>query len=149
MYKIAIVTSHPIQYNAPWFRLLAASGRIRPKVFYTWGEAGHGSKYDPDFKREIEWNIPLLEGYDYTFVKNIAKVPGSHHFKGLINPTLNDEIMQWQPDAVLVFGWNFHSHLRCLRFFHHKSVPTQKVEELRQNGLVILLGGRPHPVVAP
>ncbi|HTI11052.1 MAG TPA: glycosyltransferase family 4 protein [Puia sp.] len=120
MYKLAIVTSHPIQYNAPWFKLLADSGKVRPKVFYTWGESGQGRKYDPDFRREIEWNIPLLEGYEYTFVKNIAKVPGSHHFKGLINPTLNDEIMEWGPDAVLVYGWNFHSHLRCMRFFHRK-----------------------------
>jgi len=118
--KLAIITSHPIQYNAPWFKLLAQSKLVQPKIFYTWSQAGGGAKYDPDFGKEIEWDIPLLEGYEYIFVKNIAAEPGTHHFKGLVNPTLNKEVEEWQPDAILVFGWSFDSHLRCLRYFHKK-----------------------------
>jgi hypothetical protein len=34
--KLAIVTSHPIQYYAPWFRHLAAMGELDLKVFYLW-----------------------------------------------------------------------------------------------------------------
>jgi glycosyltransferase involved in cell wall biosynthesis len=118
--KLAIITSHPVQYNAPWFRLLAESKQTRIKVFYTWGESAHGAKYDPDFDRKIEWDIPLLEGYDYKFVENTAADPGTHHFKGIINPGLIKEIDEWHPDAVLIFGWNFHSHLKCIRYFHRK-----------------------------
>jgi glycosyltransferase involved in cell wall biosynthesis len=120
MKKLAIVTSHPIQYNAPLFKLMAASDKIRIKVFYTWEQAGQGAKYDPDFGRHIEWDLPLLEGYEYSFVKNTAKDPGSHHFGGLVNPGLNLEIKEWAPDAVLVFGWSYHSHLRCIRYWHGK-----------------------------
>lgn len=118
--KLAIVISHPIQYNAPWFKLLADSKIISPLVFYTWGKEGAGAKYDPDFRREIEWDIPLLDGYEYRFVKNISQDPGTHHFKGISNPELIAEIEHWRPDAILIFGWNFHSHLRCLRHFHGK-----------------------------
>ncbi len=118
--RLAIVTSHPIQYNAPWFKLLAQSADIHPGVFYTWEQSAAGPKYDPDFKEQIEWDIPLLEGYEYRFVKNVSTDPGTHHFKGLINPTLNREIEAWLPDAVLVFGWSFDSHLKCLRHFHRK-----------------------------
>lgn len=120
MKKLAIVTSHPIQYNAPWFRLLAAHAGIRLKVFYTWSQSEHGSKYDPGFKKNIEWDIPLLDGYEFSFVKNISPDPGTHHFRGIINPTLNKEIEAWKPDAVFVFGWSFHSHLQCMRYFHKK-----------------------------
>ena len=120
MKRLAIITTHPIQYNAPLFTLLSGSDTILPKVFYTWGSSGKGDKYDPDFGKNIEWDIPLFEGYEYTFVKNTASDPGSHHFKGIINPTLNKEIEEWQPDFVLVFGWSFDSHLRCLRYFHGK-----------------------------
>jgi len=119
--KLAIVTSHPIQYNAPWFKLLARSEKVAPRVFYTWEQSAGGAKYDPEFGREIKWDIPLLEGYDHVFVKNIATDPGTHHFKGLVNPTLNREIEEWKPDAVLVFGWNFSSHLGCLRHFHGRA----------------------------
>ena len=118
--RLAIVTTHPIQYNAPWFKLLAAEPGLSIKVFYTWEQSQKNEKYDPGFGKVIGWDIPLLEGYDYTFVKNIAPQPGSHHFKGIDNPTLISEIEQWGADSVLVFGWPFKSHLACLRHFKGK-----------------------------
>ncbi len=118
--KIALISSHPIQYNAPLFAFLAKEPEIDLMVFYTWGEAALGPKYDPDFGKEIEWDIPLLEGYNYTFLKNTSKEPGSHHFKGIINPTLIQEIEVWAPDAVWVWGCAFDSHLKAMRYFKGK-----------------------------
>lgn len=120
MKKLAIITTHPIQYYAPLFKTLNSRGIIDVKVFYTWSQSEEGAKFDPGFGKKIEWDIPLLEGYDYTFVKNISTKPGSNHFKGIINPTLNPEIEEWKPDALLVIGWNFQSHLKCMRYFHKK-----------------------------
>ena len=120
MKKLAIVTTHPIQYYAPWFKLLANSEIVALKVFYTWEQSKQGTKYDPGFGKKLEWDIPLLEGYDFTFVKNTSEDPGSHHFNGIINPGLIDELTELQPDAILVIGWNFKSHLKCIRYFHKK-----------------------------
>lgn len=118
--RLAIVTTHPIQYNAPWFRLLAQREGLEVKVFYTWEQSASSDKYDPGFGKKIQWDLPLLEGYEYTFVKNISKQPGSHHFRGIDNPTLNSEIEAWHPDAILVTGWAFRSHLKCLKYFKGK-----------------------------
>lgn len=120
MKKLAIITTHPIQYNAPLFKLLTERNIIDVKVFYTWGESVLKEKFDPGFGKVINWDIPLLEGYDYTMVQNISTHPGSHHFKGIINPTLINDIESWGADAVLVFGWSFVSHLKCIRYFHKK-----------------------------
>ena len=120
MKKLAIITTHPIQYNAPWFRLLNEGGIVIPKVFYTWGQLEWEKKYDPGFGKEVKWDVPLLAGYQYTFVENIATNPGSHHRKGIINPSLIKLIEQWQPDAILIFGWNFVSHFKCIRYFYKK-----------------------------
>ncbi len=120
MKKLAIITTHPIQYNAPLFRLLAQRGKISIKVFYTWGETVLKNKYDPGFGKVIEWDIPLLDGYKYQFIENTSKKPGSHHFNGITNPTLIREIENWEADALLVYGWSFRSHLKCLRYFHKK-----------------------------
>lgn len=90
------------------------------KVFYTWEQAQQGNVYDPDFGKNIQWDIPLLEGYDYAFVRNTSSHPGSGHYKGIINPDLIREVEAWGPDAILVFGWNFQSHLASLRHFHGK-----------------------------
>lgn len=118
--RLAIITTHPIQYNAPWFRLLAESGEVTLRVFYTWEQSQTNEKYDPGFGKVISWDIPLLDGYDYTFVKNISTDPGSHHFKGIDNPSLISEIKEWKPDYLLVIGWPFKSHMACMRYFKGK-----------------------------
>ena len=119
MKKLAIVTTHPIQYYAPMFKLLTMRGNIDIRVFYTWGEKAL-DKYDPGFDKKIEWDIPLLEGYPYEWVENTSAKPGSHHFRGIINPHLINQIRKWQPDAVLFYGWAYHSHLKAMRYFKNK-----------------------------
>jgi glycosyltransferase involved in cell wall biosynthesis len=118
--KLAIITTHPIQYNAPVFKLLNERKKISVKVFYTWGNTVLQDKYDPGFKKIIEWDIPLLNGYEYSMPYNSSKKPGSHYYHGITNPTLNDEIENWGADCILVFGWNFKSHLQCIRYFKGK-----------------------------
>jgi len=119
MKKLAIITTHPIQYNAPLFKLLSERNKIQIKIFYTW-EQSQEKVFDKKFGKEIKWDIPLLEGYDYTFVKNSSKNPNSGSFKGVVNPTLNKEIENWQANAIFVFGWNHHSHFKAMRYFKGK-----------------------------
>jgi glycosyltransferase involved in cell wall biosynthesis len=117
MKKLAIVTTHPIQYYAPVFKLLAK--KINLKVFYTWGE-GSLEKYDPGFGRKITWDLPLLEGYEYEYLKNISKQPGSNHFNGIDNPNIVKAIDSFNPDSILVFGWSYKSHLKVIRHYKGK-----------------------------
>lgn len=100
--------------------MLAQRGYIYPRVFYTWSQSQHGTHFDPGFGKRVEWDIPLLEGYEFSFEENIAKDPGSHHYKGLDNPALIQNIKQWKPDAVLVITWAHKSHLACMRYFHNR-----------------------------
>ncbi|MDP4285506.1 MAG: glycosyltransferase family 4 protein [Bacteroidota bacterium] len=123
MKRLSIIMTHPIQYNAPWIRLLAEREKIEIKVFYTWSQVENGSKFDPGFKKNIEWDIPLLSGYNYEFIKNTAKHPGTRKHSGIINPGLISAIENWKPDAILVNGWNFKSHLQCINYFH-KRIPV-------------------------
>jgi glycosyltransferase involved in cell wall biosynthesis len=117
MKKLAIVATHPVPYNVPWLMQLAGKG-VAIRVFYTYEQAGSGPFYDKGFGEEIEWDIPLLTGYEYEFVPNRSWVPGLEHFLGIVNPGLNSRIEAWQPDGVLVIGWGYYSHLKCLRHFH-------------------------------
>lgn len=119
MPRLAILSTHPIQYNAPWFALLAKEPKIELKVFYTWSQR-QSDLFDEKFGKEVKWDIPLLEGYDYSFVENRSKDPGNHHFKGIVCPTLIDEIKSFNPSHLLVFGWNFKAHLQTMRHFKGK-----------------------------
>lgn len=119
MQRLAIITTHPIQYYAPVFKLLHERQNISIKVFYTCGE-GAQQKFDPGFGKNIVWDIPLLVGYPYEWVQNIAKDPGSHHSKGINNPGLIEQVTAWDPGAILVYGWFYKSHLKALRYFKNK-----------------------------
>ncbi|WP_299778178.1 glycosyltransferase family 4 protein [uncultured Formosa sp.] len=119
MKKLAIVTTHPIQYYAPWFRLMAERQNVAIKVFYTWSQAAEEVK-DKTFGRTIKWDIPLLEGYTYEFINNISADPGTHHKNGIDCPELNDKINNWKPDAILIFGWYLKSHLNAMTYFKGK-----------------------------
>ncbi|RQO71526.1 glycosyl transferase family 1 [Pedobacter sp. KBW01] len=113
--KLAIIVSHPIQYYSPVFQLLAK--KIKLKVFYTAGNRA-SKTFDTGFKREIQWDIPLLTGYDYQFLENTAKDKGTHHFTGIINPNMEKEINDYAPTKILIFGWAYQSNLKLIRYYY-------------------------------
>src|SRR3712207_4310257 len=118
--RLAIITTHPIQYYAPFFRLISEqSANFLIKVFYTFSQAQE-KVHDPDFGISFEWDIPLLKGYDYTFVNNVSTNPGTRRLYGIENPTLIKEVEEWKADAIMVFGWSFSSHLKAMRHFRGK-----------------------------
>jgi glycosyltransferase involved in cell wall biosynthesis len=121
-YKLAIITSHPIQYYAPWFRYLVQETDIEIKVFFLW-DFGVTQQLDAGFKQVIQWDIPLLDGYNHEFVPNISSDPGTHHFWGLQNPTLSQQVKLYQPDAVLLMCYNYASIYSFLWGWNKKQIP--------------------------
>ena len=116
MKRLAIITTHPIQYNAPLFRLLSERKNIEIKVFYTWGQSSN-KIYDARFGRERSWDIPLLDGYEHEFVRNSSKRPDSNSFFGVINPGFLKKLKTAKFDAVLVLRWDLWSHLLIMQSF--------------------------------
>lgn len=69
-YNIAILSSHPIQYKAPLFKAISNNSNISLIVYFQNKIGINTSIYDKDLKKDIKWDIPLLEGYDYEFLNN-------------------------------------------------------------------------------
>jgi hypothetical protein len=88
--RLAIISTHPIQYYAPIFQALTRSGRVFPRVFFTWSQTAASGVVDPGFGRTISWDIPLLEGYESEFVANVSQRPGTEHFFGLRSTPSHD-----------------------------------------------------------
>ena len=106
MNRLAIVSTHPIQYNAPLFRLLAKDYSIDLKVFYS--KLSEEVKFDQDFGQEVAWDILLVDGYEHASFE--ASVPSGKY-------SLIDAIAAFEPKAVLVYGWNFPGHWAVMRHF--------------------------------
>ena len=120
--RLAIVLSHPTQYYSPWFRWVRAQTTIEFRVFYLW-DFGVSRQRDPQFGTSFEWDVDLLSGYDSEFVPNIAKNPGAEHFFGFNNPELGGRLAQWRPNAILLFGYKWASHLRAIAWARLRGVP--------------------------
>lgn len=123
MIRLAIVTTHPIQYYDPWFRFIAEEGHIHIKVYYLW-DFGVKDREDQDFGDSIKWDIPMLEGYDYEFLTNKAEDPGTHHWRGIDNPELTSKLRADQPDAVLLMTYHNLTIYRLLLHWKQDDPPV-------------------------
>jgi len=120
--RLAVVLSHPTQYYGPWLRWIQAHSALQLRVFYLW-DFGVTSQRDPSFQTTFQWDVDLLSGYEHEFVPNVARHPGTEHFWGLRNPALTARLAAWRPDAVLIFGYAYASHLRAIAWARWHRVP--------------------------
>lgn len=65
--RLAYLVTHPIQYQAPLLRRVAADPGIDLTVYFQ-SDLSLRAYYDADFGRSIEWDVPLLEGYRSEFL---------------------------------------------------------------------------------
>jgi glycosyltransferase involved in cell wall biosynthesis len=107
-YHLAIVTTHPIQYQSEWYRALAAHPDLDVHVYYC-HQATPAEQAGAGFGVEFEWDVPLLSGYSYTFLKNVADPPGHGRFDGFDTPEISGIIRRREYDAVMVNGWHYKS----------------------------------------
>ena len=88
--RLAILTSHPIQYQAPFFRKLAAVPQIDIIVIFR--KKNRENYFDEGFDRKVVWDLPLLDGYSSIFLKN----PWS----------INSVLRKKKVEILIVYGWN-------------------------------------------
>ena len=138
--RLGILTSHPIQYQAPWFRGLSKA--VDLEVFFCHrqsaaeqGKAGFGVAFD--------WDVDLLSGYTHRFLTNVSRKPGVNHFFGCDTPEISEIIKgprdnkttrqvsgEWSVvsgpryDAFIVTGWNLKSYWQAVRACRRAGVPV-------------------------
>ena len=99
-FRVLAVASHPVQYMAPIFRLMAQEPQLDLHVAYC-SLRGAQAALDPDFQTSVKWDVPLLDGYPWTEIPN--KGSGQESFWGLNNPALREFIRDGKFDALLCF----------------------------------------------
>lgn len=110
-YRLAILNSHPIQYFAPLYRRIAACEDIDITVFYCSRQGIDKGFRDMGFGQEIVWDIPLLEGYRWDFLKNIGGDRGVNGFLSLINISVIVKLWRGRYDAIIIHGHNSFTNL--------------------------------------
>lgn len=118
---VGILTSHPIQYQAPLFRELAR--HVDLKVYFAHRQTADGQAA-AGFNVPFEWDVDLLGGYDHTFLQNQARHPGVNSFFDCDTPAIADEIRQGGFDAFLVMGWYLKSYWQAILACRRYGVPV-------------------------
>jgi glycosyltransferase involved in cell wall biosynthesis len=121
MIRLGILVSHPIQYYAPWFRFLA--DRLNIEVLYCHRQDSRGQAR-AGFGVDFEWDVPLLDGYRYRWLNNVAHPPGTSSFFGCDTPEVYELIGARVFDAFLIFGWHYKSAVQALIACWKKNLPT-------------------------
>src|SRR6266478_9432078 len=85
--RLVILSTHPIQYHSPWFRALAKHPEIELEVWFC-HNATPREQAEAGFGIEFDWDVSLLDGYPYRFLKNVAARPGVNSYAGLETPEL-------------------------------------------------------------
>lgn len=111
--KVAVVSTHPIQYYTPWFQGLARQPNIELKVYYAL--LPDEQQQSVGFGQAFAWDIPLLDGYDWELLPNKRRSPSLRGFLRSSTPAIKTKLARLRPDAVIVTGWQSLPLLQALR----------------------------------
>jgi glycosyltransferase involved in cell wall biosynthesis len=110
--RVAMVTTHPIQYQVPWLRLLGQTPGIDVHVYFSM--LPDAAEQGREFGVSFDWDIPLLEGYEWSVLENRSQHPSLTTFGGCDTPGIRRELRDGNYDAVIVNGWGFKTCLQAL-----------------------------------
>jgi len=114
MLSIIFFNTHPIQYFVPLYQAMAKDDAIDLTVLYCSDETLKGTT-DKQFGVKVQWDIPLLQGYQHQFLKNNSFKPSIFNgFWGLMNWGVIGYLRKAPKSMVVVHGWASFSHVITL-----------------------------------
>ncbi|WP_446742560.1 glycosyltransferase family 4 protein [Silvibacterium acidisoli] len=108
--RVAYFVSHPIQYQVPLLRRIAAEADIDLETFF-FSDLSLRGYADKGFGNvQVKWDIPLLDGYKSSFLPSVRE-GDSFTFTRPVNYGIHSAITNGNFDAVWLHG--YHT-LNCL-----------------------------------
>ena len=118
---LAILTSHPIQYQVPIWRALHANGRVPFRVWYLTDHGLRGDR-DPGFARSFSWDVDMLGGYRHDFLA-VRPDWDLRQFRGVrLAESLADRICGEGIRVLWVEGWRFQVFWEAVRIAVRRGV---------------------------
>ena len=140
MLSFLFLQSHPIQYFSPLYRQVHAQPDMQLAALYA-SRAGLDKQMDQEFGVEVQWDIPLLEGYPAVFLRNHSPIGSKDKgFWGLINLGLARQLRKQPRSYVVVPGWKYATFVACILlapWYGHRvclRLETPLRQELQKSG---------------
>jgi glycosyltransferase involved in cell wall biosynthesis len=120
-WRVGLLDSHPIQYQAPWFRALAAQCDLH--VFFAHRQSP-AQQADAGYGVAFEWDLDLLAGYRHTLLANVSRKPNVFSFAGCDTPEIADHIATGAFDAWINSGWYLKSYWQAMLACKRHGIPV-------------------------
>lgn len=124
---LAILSTHPIQYQVPIWQSLAKDGQIPFEVWYL---TDHGVRvsHDKEFRKDFAWDIEMLSGYPHRFLHVAAGATPTSFTRCRLREKLRDRLQSSHVRSMWVQGWQVSAY-------------WQAVWEAKQTGVEVWLRG--------
>jgi glycosyltransferase involved in cell wall biosynthesis len=101
---LAILTTHPIQYQVPLWKELAKQGGV---PFEVWFLSDHATRpsFDTEFKQTFSWDLDMLDGYPHRFLKTNRNHDVSRFSRLRLEEPLRKLLREEKVDALWIQGW--------------------------------------------
>jgi glycosyltransferase involved in cell wall biosynthesis len=119
--RLAVLTSHPIQYYAPLFRALAKEVNLHVLFAH---RASPAEQASAGFGTPFDWDVDLTSGYAHSFLDNVARRPGTDHFLGCDTPDIGQHLRKGRFQALLVLGWHLKGYLQGILAAKRLGIPV-------------------------
>jgi len=119
--RLAYLVTHPIQYQAPLLRRIAAEPGIDLTVFFC-SDFSLQSYLDPCFGKFIAWDIPLTGGYRHEILPSLGRKDRLSFWRPF-NYGLARRLSRGNFDVLWVHGYN--------RWFHWLAMAWAKIRGLK------------------
>ena len=115
--KVIFIQPHPIHWFSPQFEFISKNATFDFEVFYC-TQHGLNNEIDSGFGKKIDFNVALLKGHKYRFLKNFSFI--TKHTDRLLS-SVNLEIFYhlWKAPKQTLFvchGWSRFTYLFVLLF---------------------------------
>ncbi|MET0102026.1 MAG: glycosyltransferase family 4 protein [Sedimenticola sp.] len=108
--RLAWLATHPIQYQSPLLREIAKTPGIDlTAVFFS--DFSTRNYVDEEFGHELEWDTPLLDGFNHIFLEGDGASVNSVSFLSPRIKQLDKVLNRDNFDAVLIQGWNHYGYV--------------------------------------
>ncbi|MEY2518664.1 MAG: hypothetical protein QOF24_423 [Verrucomicrobiota bacterium] len=101
---LAILTTHPIQYQVPLWQALARDGRVPFEVWYL-TRHGTRSSHDPGFGQSFSWDLDLLSGYPHRFLDSVPGATPNTFWRCQAKESLVERMRSAGVKAIWIQGW--------------------------------------------
>lgn len=100
---LCIAATHPIQYQAPLFRLLAQDYGLPIHVIFG-GDFSVRGYFDKEFRTQLAWDIDLTAGYSHEFLSR-SEAGGAQNYDAVTASGLHQAITACKPRAIMALGY--------------------------------------------